>query len=247
MTPPRFYIPPEYIQTPVVTFPPDRCSQINNVLRLKTGDLVHVFDISGAEYQVRLTVVQRNDVQGEIITVLHPQTEPALALELWVCASRREKIEWIIQKCTEIGVSSFRFLVSERSLVQKVEDIQQKKDRWQQIAMEAAEQSGRIHVPEILPPFHIQQALSLSTRADTLKCIAWELDRQHTIDQLLQQIILPQKVILVIGPEGGLSDAEVQFALDNDFHAITLGNRIFRLETAAMVGCVLILNAFHTL
>jgi 16S rRNA (uracil1498-N3)-methyltransferase len=164
-----------------------------------------------------------------------------------VCASRREKIEWIIQKCTEIGAASFRLLVSERSLVQKIEDIQQKQDRWQQIAMEAAEQSGRVHVPEILLPLHIQQALSLPSGADTLKCIAWELDRQHTIDQLLQQIIPPQKVILVIGPEGGLSDTEVQFALDNGFHAITLGNRIFRLETAAIVGCVLMLNAFHTL
>ncbi len=247
MTPSRFYIPPECIQSPVVSFPPDRCSQITNVLRLKAGERVHVFDISGAEYQVRLTVVHRNDVQGEIETVLHPQTEPAIALELWVCASRREKVEWIIQKCTEIGAASFRFLVSERSLIQKVDDIQQKKERWQQIAMEAAEQSGRVHVPEILPGLHIQQALSLPTGADTLKCIAWELDRQHTIDQLLQQVTHPQKVLLVIGPEGGLSDAEVQQALENEFHAVTLGNRIFRLETAAMVGCVLMLNAFHTL
>ncbi len=247
MTPPRFYIPPEYINPPVVHFPRDRFAQIVNVLRLKPGDQVHVFGINGMEYQVRLSRVQQREIQGEIVAVLHPQTEPAIALQLWVCASRREKMEWIIQKCTEIGVTSFRFLVSERSLVQKVPDLLSKSERWQQIAMEAAEQSGRVNIPQILPAMQLQHALAQPADAEVLKLIAWELDRQHSIQQLIQDKTDRKQSILLIGPEGGLSDTEVKLALQHDFHAVTLGKRIYRLETAAMLGCVLILDALHAL
>ncbi len=247
MTPPRFYLPPGSIQAPVVHFPADRYPQMANVLRLKAGDVVHVFDISGAEYQVRIEVIQRKEIRGVIEEIIHPQTEPAIALELWVCATRREKIEWIIQKCTEIGVARFRMLVSERSLVQNLDDVQQKTVRWQQIAMEAAEQSGRTQVPLILPALTFQSAVAGQYDQSILKCIAWELDREHTIEQVINKHKSPQSVILLIGPEGGLSDAEVKLALEYGFHAITLGQRIFRLETAAIVGSVLMLKAYNAL
>lgn len=247
MTPPRFYIPPEYITPPRVTFPRDRYAQIVNVLRLKMGNVVYVFGINGMEYQVRISSLQQPEIQGEIVAVLQPQTEPAIHLQLWVCASRREKMEWIIQKCTEIGTASFRFLVSERSLVQKVPDLLSKTERWQQIAMEAAEQSGRVAIPEVLPALQLKQALLQPANPEQLKLIAWELDRQHSIQQLVQEKPDRKQAILLIGPEGGLSDVEVQLAIQHGFHTVTLGNRIYRLETAAMVGCVLLLDAFHSL
>ncbi len=247
MTAPRFFLPPECFSPPVVIFPPDRCAQITNVLRLKPGDNVNVIGPDGAEYQVLLTAVNRKEVQGRIENTSYPRTEPGIHLELWVCTSRREKVEWIIQKCTEIGASSFRFLISERSLVQNLADIESKTVRWQQIAMEAAEQSGRVKVPELLPPLSLKQAVALPDDHDTLKCIAWELDEEHTIQELAGQIGKPSRIILLTGPEGGLSESEVHLAVQHGFQQITLGKRIYRLETAAMVGCVLLLDAFKCL
>jgi len=158
-----------------------------------------------------------------------------------------EKAEWIIQKCTEIGASGLRFLVSERSLVQNLADIESKIVRWQQIAMEAAEQSGRVKVPELLPPLPLKQAVALPDDSHTLKCIAWELDQKHTILELTRANPDATRIILLTGPEGGFSDAEVQLAVRHGFQQITLGKRIYRLETAAMVGCVLLLDAFQSL
>ena len=247
MTPPRFFLPPESITPPAIAFPPDRCSQIANVLRLKAGDAVHVIGPGGVEYHVRLTSVNRKEVLGMIESSAFPGSEPVVHLELWVCTSRREKVEWIIQKCTEIGASGFRFLVSERSLVQSLADIESKIPRWQQIAMEAAEQSGRVKIPELLPPLSLKQAVALPDDHDTLKCIAWELDEEHTIQELAGQIGKPSRIILLTGPEGGLSESEVHLAVQHGFQQITLGKRIFRLETAAMVGCVLLLDAFKSL
>ncbi|MEL7643903.1 MAG: 16S rRNA (uracil(1498)-N(3))-methyltransferase [bacterium] len=247
MTPPRFFLPPESIIPPVVAFLPERCAQIANVLRLKAGDAVHVIGQGGEEYHVLLTSVNRKEVLGRIESSVFPGTEPVVHLELWVCTSRREKVEWIIQKCTEIGASSFRFLVSERSLVQSLADIESKIPRWQQIAMEAAEQSGRVKIPELLPPLALKQAVALPDDQDTLKCIAWELDQEHTIRELAGQIGKPSRIILLTGPEGGFSESEVQLAVQYGFQQITLGKRIYRLETAAMVGCVLLLDAFKSL
>lgn len=247
MTPPRFSLPSECITPPAVNFPPGRCAQVSNVLRLKTGDVVNVFGQDAAEHQVVLTSVSRTSVQGQIENTFYPDTEPQINLELWVCASRREKVEWIIQKCTEIGASSFRFLVSGRSLVQNLADIETKTARWQQIAMEAAEQSGRVKVPSILPPLHYKQAVMLPFETDVMKCIAWELDQEHTALQATHAKDAFCKAILLVGPEGGFSEDEVQLAVKQGFQPITLGKRVYRLETAAMVGCVLLLEAFNSL
>ncbi len=247
MTPPRFSLPADCITPPEVNFPSDRWTQVSNVLRLKKGDVVNVFGPDGAEHQVFLTTVSRAAVQGKIEKTIFPDTEPGISLELWVCASRREKVEWIIQKCTEIGATSFRFLVSERSLVQKLADIESKTERWQQIAMEAAEQSGRVSVPKILPALHLKQSVVLPAEEYTLKCIAWELDQTHSIQEVAQVNKKVRNVILLVGPEGGFSEAEVQLVTQHGFQQVTLGKRIYRLETAAMVGCVLLLDAFRSL
>ena len=247
MTPPRFSLPSECITPPAVNFPPDRCAQVSNVLRLKTGAVVNVFGQDGAEHQVVLTSVSRNAVQGRIENTFYPDTEPRINLELWVCSSRREKVEWVIQKCTEIGASSFRFLVSGRSLVQNLADIETKTARWQQIAMEAAEQSGRVKVPAILPPLHYRQAVMLPFAADVIRCIAWERDQNHTVQDILPAKEIVSKAILLVGPEGGFNEDEVQLAEKHGFQPVTLGKRVYRLETAAMVGCVLLLEAFNSL
>ena len=234
----RFYLSEDTIIGDTVNFPVDRSHQIARVLRLQMGEKVMVFDQNGIEYLVELIIVDGKQSQGKIIFSEKTFTEPKTEIQLMVALTQREKFELILQKCTEVGVHSFTPVITERSLVQLTQFTDKKSDRWMKIVMEASEQSHRTHVPVIHPVTTFQQCMKLTT---DLQLIAYESEHKNSIKNILSESNV-KRIALLIGPEGGYTEYEVALASKSTWKAVTLGPRILRMETAAIVACALVLE-----
>ncbi|MBG0787271.1 MAG: 16S rRNA (uracil(1498)-N(3))-methyltransferase, partial [Anaerolineaceae bacterium] len=171
----RFFIQPDYVKGKTVQFPPDLSHQIIHVIRLKAGDPVEVLDNSGTVYQVALEIdPAEKTVLGRITDSSMANGEPTVTIELCVGLSHRDKFEWILQKGTEIGVGVFTPFISSRTLVQSGELKQKRRDRWERIIREAAEQSGRGKLPVLSDPVPFFDLVRKEPDADVLSLIAWE-------------------------------------------------------------------------
>lgn len=236
----RFFLPSSSFTPPVVVFPREVTRQINLVLRLRPGAEVIALDGTGMEYRVRLTEVASDSCSGEIITQAASEAEPLTKLTLLLCLTQREKFEWILQKCTEIGVSVFVPVISSRSLVQSPREIEGKLERWQRILSEAGEQSHRGIVPDLRPVLRFEEAIRLPELRESCCLIPWEEEKGVGLRTTLLEKPSTE-VALLIGPEGGFSEAEVVSAKSAGFIPVTLGPRILRMETAAMAAAALVL------
>ncbi len=236
----RFFLPPSSFEGALVTFPNEIGRQIHLVLRLKPGTEVIALDGMGMEYRVRLTDVSSDSTKGEVVAQLRSATEPRTKLILLLCLTQREKFEWILQKCAEIGVATFIPVISSRSLVQSAREVEGKYERWQRILQEAAEQSHRGLVPELRAVLHFEDALKLPELATCCCLIPWEEEKGVGLRAALAQKTSAD-VALLVGPEGGFSENEVNSAKLAGFIPVTLGPRILRMETAAMAAAALVL------
>lgn len=233
----RFFLPPECITENEVRFPADISHQITRVLRLKSENLVTVLDNLGGEFLVNLVAIDGKQCLGRIVQKKQVENELKIKLNLFIALTQREKFEFILQKCTEIGVDSITPILSIRGLVNSAAIWSVKKERWNRILKEAAEQSGRGHIPVLSEP--VEFSVALNNQA-TVKLIAWESEKQKTLKRILEGCAADQ-VALMIGPEGGFEEAEVEMAKEAGWLPFSLGKRILRMETAAIVASALIL------
>lgn len=236
----RFFVDPQILQGDRVVLPAAQAHQIRNVLRLRAGSAILVLDNSGTEYEVILRQVDKQQVVGEAIAKRPSPNEPTVHLTLYQALMKRDKFEWVLQKGTEIGVSQFVPIVTQRSLVQDIEIKEGKLFRWQKIITEAAEQSRRGCIPELHPAQTLAQALAEHPPKPGL--IAWEEEEALTLRKALAGGERPSHISLFIGPEGGFATEEVEAAQAAGLQAITLGKRILRAETAALVASALVLH-----
>ena len=239
----HFFLEPEFIQDGVVTFPEAISRQIKNVLRLKLKtDAVIVLDNSGWEYLVQLTGNKGQNVIGEITGKQLGRPEATTGLRLCYSLTRREKMETILQKATEIGATSFQPYISSRSLVQDKRQNSARQERLAVIMREAAEQSMRAKLPSLNPVLTYEEMLA-SAEGSAIKLIAWEgtaIVRQVCADMLGVGNSEKSEIALLIGPEGGFSSEEVALAEKHGFEQISLGTNILRMETACIAGCAII-------
>lgn len=236
----RFFISASDIRGDRVELSSEQSHQISHVLRLKPGDTIVVLDNSGAEYNVTLTTVDRKETVGQVTGTQRSAGEPAIELTLFQSLLIREKFEWVLQKGTEVGVAEFVPLLTERGLVRTKSIEDNKLDRWQRIVMEAAEQSHRGRVPQLLPAAPFDKAVQ-GLREFNRVLIAAPGDGVVTLREALKGIGSPASVGLMIGPEGGFTEDEVALACANGAVRVGLGPRILRTETAATVTCALVL------
>ena len=220
----------------------EQTHQIRDVLRLSEGEHIIILDNEGLEYDVALTKVRREEVVGQIMAKRPASGEPMVQITLFQSLLGRDKFELVLQKCTEVGVSAFVPVVTERSLVRDTAIKPEKFARWQKIITEAAEQSHRGRILHLSQPVTFEQALSKLVDFDC-RLIAWPADGTVTLQQALRSIVkgTPKTVALLIGSEGGFSQQEVELAKKSGVIPITLGQRILRTETAAIVASALIL------
>lgn len=240
----RFFVDPARISANVVYFEDEQAHQIRRVLRLRPGDRVVALDGLGRQYDVALEEVSGRRVTGAVIGRETAAGEPHARLTLYLSLLRREKFEWALQKGTEIGAAAFVPVITRRSLLRDAEDVTPEKlTRWRRIIKEAAEQSGRGLLPELTPPVAFSAGLAAGIEESAGHAlIAWEGNATRTIPETLAADA--RAVALFIGPEGGYDPAEIEEAAAAGALPVTLGRRILRAETAALVGATLVL---HTL
>jgi 16S rRNA (uracil1498-N3)-methyltransferase len=234
----HFFIAPQHIQESRVLFPSDVSHQIVRVLRLKMESTVMVLDNHGHQYEVRLEKLDTQQCIGKIVQALIIETEPETRLHLMVAMTQREKFEWIFQKSCEIGVHKITPIMSERSIQIPASDFQKKKERWERILKEAAEQSRRGMIPVLNAPLAIQAAFHDPA---PIRLIAWENEQNRRLNDIFENQN-SSEISLLIGPEGGFGEPEIQAAQSKGWIPFSLGKRILRMETAAIVACALILH-----
>lgn len=240
----RFFLPLNAFQGEVVLFPPETARQIQRVLRLHAGDSVICLDNQGWEYRVELSP---GESSGRILEKNRAGGEPAVRLHLLLCLSQREKFEWMLQKCTEVGVAEFTPVLSSRSLVQDAHSLENKYPRWEKILQEAAEQSGRGLVPHLNRAAGYDAALQAAPAAGNLCLLAWEGEKVQRLTGALQGQVRNAGVAVLVGPEGGLSETEADLAAGAGWKPVSLGRRILRMETAAVVAAALAVDWFDSL
>lgn len=209
--------------------PEAQAHYIGRVLRLAPGAAVQLFDGSGREYLGELAEVGKKSVSVELREAFNGLAESPLRIHLGQGLSRGERMDWAIQKATELGVAEITPLVSERCEVRlKDERADKRLAHWRQIAISACEQCGR----SVLPVIHAPVSLD-----DWQRQVQAELKLVlHPVAEPLASHARPSSLAFLIGPEGGLSDAEVEQAKHHGFHAARLGPRVLRTETAPVVA-----------
>ncbi len=224
----RFFLPGVAVSAEV-TISAEDARHIARALRMRPGELIEVV-LAGQAYQAELLAVSAETVTARLGRQL-PDSESPLEIYLYQALPKGDKMELIVQKATELGVKEVVPLLSDRVVVKwKDSSGGQRLRRWQRIAEEAAKQSRRLVVPTIRKPMSLEQ---LPVRTDRLRLVAWELSAQPLADLLAER--QPSAVDLVVGPEGGLSEDEVEHLGELGFHGVSLGPRILRTETAALV------------
>lgn len=209
--------------------PEAQAHYIGRVLRMAEGAALQVFDGSGTEFRGTLVEVGKKRVRVQLDESFAGQDESPLQIHLGQGLSRGERMDWAIQKATELGVSEITPIFSERCEVRlKDERADKRLLHWRQVAISACEQCGRSRVPLIHPPVLLADWIK-QTEAD-LKLVL------HPVAQPLESHAKPQTLAFLIGPEGGLSYAEVEQAHSAGFLPARLGPRVLRTETAPVVA-----------
>lgn len=227
---PRLYLPHALHTGRHIELNDERAHYVRSVLRLKTGAALVIFDGSGFEFSARLQRVDRRCVIAEIGHSREGSTEPTIRIELGLGISRRERMDFAIQKAVELGVFKICPLLTTRCVVQlRAERALHKCSHWQKIAQCASEQSGRTRVPELAPPVAVNSWIG---SRQGLKMIL-DPSAERTLARIEPH---NEEICLLSGPEGGFSDAERAAAVAADFVPIRLGPRTLRTETAALAA-----------
>ena len=206
---------------------------LNKVLRMEAGRELQVFNGDGKEYRATITKVDKRAVEIAVLSGAEINRESPLHTHLAIGISRGERMDWVLQKATELGVTKITPLFTERTEVRlQGERLEKKIQHWQQITLSACEQCQRNVPPQLLPAQDISSFLPQDNSA--LKLVL-----HHRSEQTLRQLPPPSSVTLLVGPEGGLSEREIESAVRQfDYTPLTLGPRVLRTETAPVAALV---------
>lgn len=230
---PRFYCPPPLPSSGTFDLPPDVAHHAARVLRLREGDPVQIFDGLGNERHGVIAEPGGKHVAVSGITAVDSDRESPLKVLLAQALSSSEKMDWVIQKATELGVAEIQPIDTERSVARlSAERATKRLEHWQQVAISACEQCGRNTLPQIYAPLDIMVWLRQMQKVTDAKFIL--LPQGST--SLHAQAKPQGRVALLIGAEGGFTQAESDTALRCGFTPIRMGARMLRTETAAIAG-----------
>jgi 16S rRNA (uracil1498-N3)-methyltransferase len=230
----RLYVSPERLQGSRAALDEAAHRHLVKVLRLAVGASLQLFDGRGAAVDAIIVSIGKASVEVEL-GQRHVVAAPACAITLLQAVARGERMDFIVQKTTELGVTRIVPVLSARGMVKPSPG---KARRWRTIAQEAARQSGRADVPDVADAAALDVALAGAAASGGTRLALWEEERALPLRQVLAEVP-PAPVTLLVGPEGGLSPAEVESARVQGFRAVGLGPRILRVDTAALVAVAL--------
>jgi len=215
--------------------------QVRHVLRMKPGNKIVLFGgrvarDGGWDFLFRIDSLKDQALEGEVIAKARNDRESRVTLTLYQATLKKDNMEWIFAKGTEVGIARFAPVLAERSVKTRVQY-----ERAVKIVKEAAEQSGRAFFPDVLPIVPFAEAVKRAKKEGALNILAHEREHRKRMDALP---LTSMHINLFIGPEGGFSPAEVAEAEAAGFFITSLSKRVLRAETAAIVGSYAVLHRF---
>lgn len=233
---PKFFVAKSSVLEDEIIIQDENVNHIKNVLRLSSGDNLLINDRQGKDYKCIISLIENNVIKAKIMEASDSTVEPVIETVLFQSLVKGEKMELVIQKAIEIGVTKIIPICTSRCVV-KLENAKKtasKVERWNKIAESAAKQSGRGIVPIVPEPLTFKQALEYAAEHLQAACIPYEKERENTIRAFLTSTNANSFGIF-IGPEGGFTEEEIAAAKESEVASITLGPRILRSETAGLV------------
>ena len=226
----RFFVEGKHALGESIPLAPGDARKLLSVLRAKSGDVVEIIDSTTQRFSATLAIDGAHVVATLDSPLTRASTELSRQVDLAQALPKGQKMDDIVEKATELGVTTIRPFVSERCIVRDAPPA--RIERWNRIARSAAEQSGRERCPEVLNALSYAQVLA-TFRTYDLVLFAWEMARENLRTHLLAK--QSGSILVVIGPEGGFSHTEADEAQSLGARLVGLGPRIFRTETAALV------------
>ena len=251
MTRRRFYAPPEAFSSDLnsLTLQSDEARHLREVLRLRPGDRVHVFNGIGKEFDCSIEESRKDTARLKVLTEVAPaRPESPLQMSLAVALLKSDKFDLVVQKATELGVVSIVPVATKLADVRLRDDSDANKrvTRWQRIALEASKQSGRALVPEVVQPISFAKLVQAADFSGEQRLMFSEREGQSLeMNDTLNGERRP--ITALVGPEGGWTDEEISMARDSSWSVVTLGGRTLRAETAAIAVVVLLQHLYGDL
>ena len=224
---PKFFTKPDYIDGSELKIVGEDVSHISKVLRMSAGDNIIVCDGEGNDYDAVIKSISKTEVVAEITGKYVCDAEPCVDVTLYQALPKQGKMEYIIQKNTELGINKIVPVYTKRCVVKPSD----KTERWSKVAESAAKQCGRGIIPQVMPVITFEEAVKQMQEYD-LALMPYECEEDNGLKKVLQSSEY-KSVSIFIGPEGGFDLKEVDTAINSGVKTVTLGKRILRTETAA--------------
>ena len=207
---------------------------VGRVLRLDVGDMINLLDEMGWKYRGLITDKKTQIIEVKILEKYPPRKESPIEIVLGQALPKAQKMDYIVQKATELGVDSVIPFFSTRTVPKLDGNRKEKKgDRWEKIVFEATKQCGRRTIPQVEKIVTFEEVIKKEDD-NSLKIILWEDEKNYRLHNVLKNLQQFKKIVILVGPEGGFTEKEVDLASDHGFLSVGLGNFIFRTETAGI-------------
>jgi 16S rRNA (uracil1498-N3)-methyltransferase len=236
----RFFLPRSRIDGPRASIVGPELEHLRRVLRLRPGDHILAFDDSGWEHEAVIRALNETQGEVEILRSHQAERESPLAVTLALALIKGDKMDYVVEKATELGVKTIAPFVS-RYAVPRLNEAKaaQRVERWRKIALSAAKQCGRTVLPEVLPVSDYCNTIKERV-PDRLKLFFWEREGGQTLKEVHSREPRAESATVVIGPEGGFAEEEAEIGRAQGYTIVCLGPRILRAETAALAAVALV-------
>jgi 16S rRNA (uracil1498-N3)-methyltransferase len=240
-----FFIDPSSAASPLVLIKGPEAHHIKNVLRMKPGDSLKLFDGTGFEYEAVLVSVSAKNVAVEIQRKIEATAQPGVHIIVAQAFLKEKKMDDLVRKLCELGASRWIPFFSQRSIARPDRKrLAGRSQRWMRIATEAAKQCRRIDALQIGDALSFEEILDFSNSCD-LKVVFWENESSPLSRDRLSEAAHPfKKILIMLGPEGGFSEQEIKLVQESGFISAGLGPRILRAETATIAAVALVQYLF---
>jgi 16S rRNA (uracil1498-N3)-methyltransferase len=235
----RFYVPKEFVSGAKITITGNEAHHIRDVMRLKVSDKVSCFDGTGKEYTGLIKEVNPKEVIVDIIQTREPKVKDSISVTLIQAIPKKEKMDYIAEKATELGVRRIIPVMTERTVVNWDEEKKARSlDRWNKISRAASKQCNRLDLPEIMPVTTFSEALKAVSGQDLAMIAALSGDTIPLKKAL--QGASPRNIVIAIGPEGDFTPQEIEEARSAGFKPVGLGQRVLKSDTAGLAVLAII-------
>jgi 16S rRNA (uracil1498-N3)-methyltransferase len=231
----RFFVEEVPREDGLVYLTGKEANHIRNVLRMKRGDTLSIMDGKGHLFEAIIEEIHHKGVTLKSIKLLQSSAPSPVEVHLAQALIKSRPMDLLIQKATELGVSSITPFFSERTAFRmRDEHLSRKMVHWEGIIKAACKQSGRPNLPTLHPPLAFEALIANAPHQETLKVLLWEAEKNADLKGILRAAGKHLHIVAMVGPEGGFTPREIRVAINAGFRIVSLGSRILRSETATI-------------